>query len=464
MFDHDLKTPYIPNAAPGPRKHLLKEIGIEEIDALYDAIPAGIKLARPLRLPPPLPSEFSLRQHLEKILAGNISPPELLNFRGAGCWQHFVPAVCDEISSRGEFLTAYGGWPYSDHGKYQALFEYQSMIGELVGMDVVGTPTYDWGSAMNSALLMACRITGRREILVPDLLCPDRYAQLLGFAKPAAEVVQIGHHAQTGLIDLADLERKLSSATGAVYIENPGYLGIVEEQAPQIADMAKKAGAYTVVGVDPISLGLLDAPANYGADLVVGELQPLGIHMYAGGGVAGFIASRDEEPVVMEHPSFLVSISAAKEQGQFGFGVSTMERTSYDKRHDSNDYYGTTQFLWGITAGVYLALIGPQGLAETGTAIMQRSHYAAQKLNAIGGIDTAKLDAPFFKEFVVNFDATGHTVAAINTRLREQGILGGKDLSAEFPSLGQSALYCVTEIHSQADIERLASALGGIVS
>ena len=142
-----LVHPYIPNAAPGPRRRLMKEVGVRDVGALYDSIPDDIKLKRALTLPARIESEHELRKHLEGILAKNKSCQDFLNFRGAGCWQHFVPAVCDEINGRAELLTSYGGWPYSDHGKYQALFEYQSLIGELVGMEVVGTPTYDWGAA-----------------------------------------------------------------------------------------------------------------------------------------------------------------------------------------------------------------------------------------------------------------------------------------------------------------------------
>ena len=374
-----------------------------------------------------------------------------------------MPAVCDEINGRAELLTSYGGWPYSDHGKYQALFEYQSLIGELVGMEVVGTLTYDWGAAADSAVLMACRVTGRDQILVPATASPDRLEQMRGFTKPVATIQRVRCDRKTGLMDLDDLKAKVSEHTGAVYIEQPGYLGIIETQAPKIARIAKAAGAMTLVGVDPISLGVLEAPGEYGADLVVGELQPLGIHMYGGGGVAGFIASHDDEAMVAEHPSFLVSITPATDQGQFGFGVSTMERTSYDKRHDLTDYYGTTQWLWGITAAVYLSLMGPRGLADVGEGIMQRAAYAAGRINRIKGVKAPLHAAPFFKEFVVNFDRAGKTVAAVNRALKPRGILGGKDLSKEFPAFGQSALYCVTEVHGKDEIDALVTALKEVV-
>lgn len=451
--------PYVPNAAPGPRRRLLSEIGVADVSDLYASIPEVLKLKRPLDLPQALPGEADLRRHVEGLLAKNRSTRELLNFRGAGCWQHYVPAICDEITGRGEFLTAYAGGTYSDHGKNQALFEFQSMMGELVGMEVVSAPTYDYGAAANSAVLMACRLTGRDGVLVPELMSAERLSQMRGFTKPVAKIAALKQEPATGLIDLADLEAKLTDDIAAVYFDVPGYLGMIEHRGAEIAERAHAEGAMVVVGVDPISLGVLAPPADYGADFVVGDLQPLGIHMYAGGGCGGFVASRDEERFVAEYPMIMLSAAPAQGDGELGYGWSTMERTSYDKRHESTDYYGTTQWVWGIGAGVYLALMGPKGLRELGEGIMQRACYAAQRIAGIKSVTLPFMETPFFKEFVVSFDGTGKTVADINTALRERDILGGVDLSREHPALGQSALYCVTEVHGKEDIDRLVAGL-----
>jgi glycine dehydrogenase subunit 1 len=451
--------PYIPNAAPVPRRKILDLLGLADADALYDGIPEELRLRRPLDLPTPIRSEQELRRHIEQILARNAHCGAHLNFLGGGCWQHYVPAVCDEIAARGEFLTAYGAWPYSDHGKYQAMFEFQSLLGELVGMEVVTAPTYDAGCAAGSAVLMACRLTGRARILVAGTLNPERLSQLRGFTKPAAELSTIGYDSATGMMDLDALEALLSDDIAAVYFENPGYLGTLETQAARITELAHRRGALVVVGVDPSSLGVLAPPSAYGADIVAGELQPLGMHMLGGGGLAGFIACRDDPAVVAELPTFLISMVPAEDGDGFGFGVSTMERTSYDKREAATDYYGTTQWLWGIVAGVYLSLMGPQGMQELGLGIMQRAQYAAALLSRIQGVMAPRLAAPFFKEFVVDFAGTGRTGEDINRHLLTRGIFGGRPLSREFPGLGESALYCVTELHRAEDIERLASAV-----
>jgi glycine dehydrogenase subunit 1 len=443
---------------------MLETVGVSSIDQLFDAIPASLKLDRPLNLPDPILSERDLKRTLEAILARNTPTTSVISFLGGGCWPHDIPAVCDEINSRAEFLTAYGGDTYADLGKHQAIFEFQSMIGELVGMEIVSAPVYDWAAAMTSALMMAARITGRRKTLVVGTLPGERWSNIDVTAGKWIDPERIAFDPVTGLMDLDDLRRKIGDDVASVYIEVPSYLGGIEPDVAQIAEISHAAGALLVVGVDAISLGVLAAPADYGADIVVGEAQALGVHMMYSGGLCGFIASRDEPKFVAEYPYLMVSIAPARNGQEWGFGWSSMERTSYDLREDAPDYTGTTQWLWGITAAVYLSLLGPVGMREVGEGILQRSAYAMRRLNELPGVKAPLFDAAHFKEFVVNFDATGKTVTEMNAALRSRDIFGGHDLRGDFPQLGQSALYCVTEAHSQADIDRLVSALEEVLA
>jgi glycine dehydrogenase subunit 1 len=211
--------------------------------------------------------------------------------------------------------------------------------------------------------------------------------------------------------------------------------------------------------VDPISLGVLAPPADSGADIACGDIQPLGMHLHAGGGMGGFIATHDDETFVMEYPSRLFGVAPTTEPGEYGFGDVAYERTSFAHREQGKEWVGTAAALWGITAGVYLALMGPQGMVELGEGVMARTAYAMRRIAAIPGVRLPFAKAPHFQEFVVDFSETGKTVAEINQRLLEMGIFGGKDLSQEFPQLGQSMLVCITEVHSQADIDRLADAV-----
>jgi len=213
------------------------------------------------------------------------------------------------------------------------------------------------------------------------------------------------------------------------------------------------------VGVDPISLGILAPPAHYGADIVCGDIQPLGVHMNFGGGQAGFIATRDEEKFVMEYPSRLFGIAKTSVEGEWGFGDVAYDRTSFGVREKGKEFVGTAAALWGITAGVYLALMGPQGMEEIGRHILQKSQYAMKRMAAIHGVRAPRFQAAHFKEFVVDFTATGKTVCGINEALLQRGIFGGRDLGEDFPGLAGQALYCITELHTQEDIDTLAGAL-----
>jgi glycine dehydrogenase subunit 1 len=398
------------------------------------------------------------------ILAKNRTAGEHISFLGAGCYQHHVPAVCDEINRRGEFLTAYAGEPYDDHGRFQVLFEYTSMMGELLNMDVVNVPTYDGFQAAATSLRMASRITGRPQALVCSTIGPDKLSKIADYAKPTMEIKLMAHDPETGQLDLDALRAEISTQTAAVYFENPSYLGFVETQGEEIAHIAHETGALSVVAVDPISLGILTPPADYGADIVCGDIQPLGIHMQFGGGHGGFIATHDDERFVMEYPSRLFGIAPTRVPGEYGFGDVAYERTSFAVREEGKEWVGTAAALWGITAGVYLALMGPQGMVEIGEGIMARARYAMMQLNRLEGVTAPIYRSPHFQEFAVNLDGTGQTVAEINQALLAEGILGGKDLSLEFPALGQSALYCVTEAHSQEEIDRLAATLKEVVT
>jgi len=461
--------PYIPNSVPEVKAEMLRTIGVEDVETLYQEIPDRLRFKQKLKLPDPFLAESELKKHVKNILLKNKTCEENLNFLGGGCWQHYVPAVCDEIIGRSEALTAYSvGEAYSDLGRWQMLFEYQSELGELVGMDVVCLSVYSWGVAAGFAIRMASRITARNEVLVVKTTSPERLEAMRSFCPLPTmsgyiDIKLIGYDPKTCLVDLEDLKSKVSSKTAAVYFENPSYLGFIETQAKEISEIAHANGAVSIVGVDPISLGVLATPADYGADIVVGSAQPLGVHMNCGGGTIGFIASRDEENYVAEYPSILISITNTIEEGEYGFGECVMERTSYEKRDKAKDFTGTPSNLWAIAAAVYMALMGPHGFEEIGKLIIQRSHYAIKLLSEIRGVNV-----PFspnsFKEFVVNFDETGKSVKDINKALLKYNIFGGKDISEEFPELGNSALYCVTEIHSKEDIEKLTDALRRVLT
>lgn len=449
--------PYIPNSSPETQREMLETIGVDSIEELLVDIPLDLRMKKKMNLPKPCLSEVELCRHMNSMLDKNTSVRQAVSFLGAGCYNHQIPAIVDEIISSGEFLTAYAGEPYEDHGRFQALFEYQSMMAELLDVDVCNVPTYDGAQAAATSLRMASRIVGKSTVILAGAINPDSRKVVETYLDSVLSIKTVGYDSDTGLIDLKGLSEKLDEDVAAVYVENPNYLGVIEIQGEAISDMAHKAGAMFVVSVDPSSLGVLQPPSRYGADISCGDIQPLGIHMHYGTG-GGFIATSDDSKIVEEYPSRLFSI-APTSHGEWGFGDVLWDRTSFATRDGAKEFVGTHSALWGIASGVYLATMGPKGMEDLGKGIMQRSLYAKKLLSSVPGIKTDRFKSISFKEFLVDINETGKTVKDLNQYLLKRGIFGGKDISAEFPELGQTSLYCVTEMVSPEDIENLVEAI-----
>jgi len=443
----------------------MREIGIKGIEELYADIPQKYFLKRPLNLPEGV-SEFEVKRHVEALLSRNKTCTDMPIFLGAGCWPHYVPAVVKEIVQRSEFLTSYT--PYQaevSQGMLQALFEYQSMICELTAMDVANCSMYDWASALGEAARMASRVTKRNEILIPKIIHPERKAVLHVYTETAEiRVKETAYNRETGQLDINDLESKISEKTAAVYIENPSYLGFIEAQAEEIGKLAHNHGALFIVGVDPTSLGILKPPGEYGADIVIGEGQPLGNSMNFGGPLLGIFACREDQNMIRQMPGRIIGLTTTADGSRQGFCMALQTREQHIRREKATSNICSNEALCAVAAAVYLALLGPQGIRELGEAIMYKANYAMRLLSKIDGLKVPVFKAPHFKEFTVNFDPAGLKAKEAHDALLQKGVHGGKNVSKEFPELGETALYCVTEIHSEEEIKLLAAALEEIVS
>jgi glycine dehydrogenase subunit 1 len=453
--------PYIPNTAPATRKEMLAAIGVDHVEELYREVPERLRFKGRLDLPEPYLSECDLERYVRGILARNVTCDDYLSFLGGGCEQHHVPAAVDAMIGRGEFLTAYFGNAYTDNGAFQALFEYQSLLCDLLGMEVAGYPTTCGLHASGTAVRMAARITDRSEVLVPATMNPRRLQEMRTYCQHSdvATITALAYEPATGLLDWHDLKEKLHPGVACVLVESPSYLGGIEPDMEAIADAVHAEGALLVACVNPISLGVLASPGDYGADIACGDSQPLGVHMNYGGGATGFVATKEVSEHIAEFPNQMVNITNTIGGGSFGFTMYAYpERLSYVARQLAKDYTGTNAALWAIANAVYLSLMGPQGMLEIGETIAKKSHYAKKLIAEIPGI-AMPFSAAHFNEFVVNFDATGKSVIQINRALLEKRIFGGIDISRDFPALGQSALYCISEIHTADDLKSLAEAL-----
>src|SRR4030042_27963 len=457
--------PYIPNSVVRTKEEMMRQIGIKNIDELYADVPDKYRLKKPLRLPEAL-SEFEVKKHVEGLLSKGNSCSGRLSFLGAGCWPHYVPAVVKEIVQRSELLTAYTPYqPEISQGMLQILFEYQSMICELTEMDVANCSMYDWASALGEAARMAARVKNRKEILVPKIIHPERASTLEVYSEPAGiSVKQIAYGIESGQLNLADLRQKISDQTAAVYVENQSYLGLVEEQVTEIGREAHVHGALFIVGVDPTSLGVLKPPGDYGADIVIGEGQPLGNAMNFGGPLLGMMGGREDIALIRQMPGRIMGLTSTQDNSKNGFCMTMQTREQHIRREKATSNICSNEALCAVAAAVYLSLLGPEGLYELGEAIVQKTNYAIQKLSKIKGLTAPIFKACHFKEFTINFDHANMSVKEINKKLLKHNIQGGKDLSKEFPELGQTALYCTTETHSKTDIDSLASTLEEILT
>jgi glycine dehydrogenase subunit 1 len=453
--------PYIPNSAADTKQKMMRELGISSIDELYADLPEKYRLKKKLNLPEKALSEFEVRRRVEALLSKNKSCKDMPIFLGAGCWPHYVPAVVQEIVSRSEFLTSYTPYqPEVSQGMLQALFEYQSMMCELTSMEVSNCSMYDWASALGEAARMAARVKGRNEILVPRIIHPERAATLQVYAEPAGiSVRRVEYNAENGQVNLEDLKNKMSERTAAVYVENPSYLGFIESQVDEIGREAHSHDSLFIVGIDPTSLGILKPPGEYGADIVVGEAQPLGNGMNFGGPLLGIMACRDDMSLIRQMPGRIIGLTTTQDNSRQGFCMTLQTREQHIRREKATSNICTNEALCAVASTVYMALLGPQGFRQLGETIMYKANYAMQLLSKIQGIRSPVFKSAHFKEFTVNFDKTGRTVEEVHKKLLRHQVHGGKDISKELPELGQTALYCITETHSKQEIEKLRDTL-----
>ncbi|MFX1562698.1 MAG: aminomethyl-transferring glycine dehydrogenase subunit GcvPA [Promethearchaeota archaeon] len=456
---------FLPNIGK-QETEMLAELGVSSIDELFNDVPSKFQLKSPLNIPEGL-SETEVIRHIEMLLAKNSDTIQLTSFLGGGVWSHLIPEVVRVIVERTEFLTAYTPYqPEISQGMLQALFEYQSLIAELVDLPIVNASMYDWASALGEAALMASRVTQRHKFLVPELMSPYRRKVLNTYTKPAQlKMKEIACDSVSGNIDLEQLKGLMDKDTAGVYIENPAYLGYLEVEVEAIAEIAHDGGAQLVVGVDPISLGVIRPPGSYGADIVIGEGQPLGSAVNFGGPLLGLFACRDDRHLLRQLPGRIIGMTSTSNGDRRGFVMTLQAREQHIRREKATSNICSNQALCAITAAIYLCLLGPSGLNQLGEQILQLRHYAESQLADIDGVRAPRFTAPHFKEFVLSLESgegstkTTFKIQDVLKRVQKQLVLGGIPLNRNFPKLGESALVCVTEVHTKEDIDQLVAAL-----
>ncbi len=439
---------YIPNTG-ADRARMLETLGIDSVEELFEVIPAPMRYPQ-LDLPDPL-SEMEVRALLQGLAEKN---GDLLHhpcFLGAGSYHHFVPSVVDHIASRGEFYTAYTPYqPEVSQGTLTSIYEFQSMVCALTGMDVANASMYDGATALAEAGLMAARVTRRYKLLVASSTHPTYRRVLRTYTQGIGMEIQEIGRADDGVVDTSEAKQLLDDGTAALLVQHPNFLGGLEDLAA-LSELTHSVGALLVVCVDPISLGLLKAPGDLGADIVVGEGQCLGTPPSYGGPCVGLFACRQK--YLRQIPGRLVGMTTDAE-GRRGFVLTLQPREQHIRREKATSNICTNEALVALAAATYLAVMGRQGLRQVAELCYHKAHYAGEAIAALPGYE--RVGGRFFKEFVIR---TPMPPSKVNDRLWRRGIIGGHELAGHYPDLTQCLLFCVTEMNTRQDIDRLVEAL-----
>jgi glycine dehydrogenase subunit 1 len=440
---------------PAQRTDMLRTIGVDGLEALLERIPGKARLGRDLQLPPAL-AEGDLIRHLTGLSGQNAHADAYVSFLGGGAYDHYVPSMINHMLLRSEYFTAYTPYqPEASQGTLRTIYEYQTMLCALTGMDVTNASLYDGGSALAEAALMAHSVTEREEIVVSGAVSPLARRVMATYCEgprlPVRTVPWAG-----GVTDLDALRKRVSKKTACVMIQYPNFFGCLED-LDAVAAIAHAEGALLVVSVDPIALALLRPPGSAGADIVVGEGQGLGNHLNFGGPYLGLFGCRRE--LVRRMPGRLVG-ATVDSKGRRGFVLTLQTREQHIRREKATSNICTNVALVALGATIYLALLGKDGLRKAATLSTAKAHYAAEVLARVPGV-APRFDAPFFKEFTLRLPKAPDRLLRA---LRKKGILGGVALGQFERGLRDSVLVAVTERRTRAEIDAYAQTLASLVA
>jgi glycine dehydrogenase subunit 1 len=445
---------YISNT-PEEQQEMLAAIGVDSVETLFKQIPDELRFGRTLDLPRAL-SEMELEQSINTAIRKNVGTGNRVCFQGGGVYQHYIPSAVDAIAGRSEFYTAYT--PYqaeASQGSLQAFFEYQSLICELTGMDVSNASLYEGGTAVSEAVFMAMRCTRRHgKVVVLGSVHPE-YRQILDTYLENLDSELHVVEPNGGTVDADALRNIVDDSTACVVIQQPNFFGCLED-VEALIEVTHDAGALAVVSFDPISLGMLKRPGDYGADIAVAEGQSLGIPMQYGGPFLGILAC--QQKFVRQVPGRLIGKTVDK-NGKDCFVLNLQAREQHIRREKATSNICTNQGLMALRATVYMSLLGPQGFREVADRCCQNAHYAASRLTEIDGIELA-FAQPFFKEFTLKCERGADTF--IQTARQ-----AGFDVGPAFKELGEGnndeVLVAATECRNKDEIDRLADAFKNLV-
>lgn len=441
---------FIPNS--NIKEDMLKEIGLEDIKDLFADIPQNIRIKK-LKLPDGL-TQQETEKKLRNIACKNKSYYDIPTFLGGGIKSHYIPSVVKSIISRSEFYTSYT--PYqseASQGFLQTMFEYQSIIAEITGMDIANCSLYDGVTALGEAALMCSRINRKKTFVIPENISPDKKSVLDNYTKGTEiEIKKVPYDKKTGKIDLAFLKRSVDEKTTGVYIENPNFFGIFEDGIEKINKIVKDAGSLFVVGIDPISLGIVKSPGDYGADIVIGEGRALGNPIDFGGSSLGIFACKKE--FLRQMPGRIIGLTKDSD-GNRAFCMALQTREQHIRRGKSTSNICTNEGLCALAAVSYLSWLGKNGFENLSRINFEKGQKLAKSIKLINGFEMM-FNSIHFNEFIIKCKNDAKT---INKKLLKKGIQGGLVIDDWYPNLKNCLLFGITEIHCDSEIDELISAI-----
>jgi len=448
-----VKYRYLPNTEQDQRE-MFETLGINNIEELFTDIPEEVRMKGQLKVSEAL-SEPELVKYMQGLANKNVNFQNYVNFLGAGVYQHYIPSTVNHMISRGEFFTAYTPYqPEISQGELQAIFEFQTMVCELTGMEVANSSMYDGPTSAAEAAMMAAGHTGKPRVVISSAVLPDTREVLKTYAYgQSVELVEVGYTG-AGLTDLAALEAAVTENTGAVVVQYPNFFGSIED-LEAIEKIVHSKGALLIVSANPVALGLLQAPGKLGADIVVGDMQPFGIPASFGGPHCGYFATTAK--LMRKMPGRIVG-QTKDEDGKRGFVLTLQAREQHIRREKATSNICSNQALLALSASIALTALGKQGVQEMALQNIQKANYAKQALANAKGVEVV-FNSPTFNEFVIKLPVS---VEEANKTLLKAGIIGGFDLGKKYPELQNHMLIAVTELRTKQEIDAFVQELEAI--
>ncbi|MHA1166712.1 MAG: aminomethyl-transferring glycine dehydrogenase subunit GcvPA [Candidatus Hodarchaeales archaeon] len=461
LEENSMDTPFIPHTNDDVRE-MLEYLQLKGLDDLFSDVPKDLFVKGEQGRLPRTHGEMEAQQFFNKMMGKNITTNDYLSFLGGGIYNRFIPSTVGSITGRSEFYSSYTPYaPEISQGMLQTLFEYQSLVCELAGMEISNTSMYDSTTAVAEALLLMSRVNKKKTVVIPGILHPDKKSTLETMLIPkGVEIIEIEHDKKTGLLNRSALREVIEKPeVSGIYFEQPNYLGLFENDPREICNQAKANDKLVCIGFDPVSIALVESPGSYGADIAVAEGQGIGLSQNFGGPLLGILTARNSKKLIRQMPGRIIGASKTLKDGKDAYVMTLQTREQHIRREKATSNICSNEALTSVATTVYLATMGPAGLKAVAENLMAKSNYLAEKIDEIPGFKVPYISQAFMQEFPVFLEKEGDSFADLQAFMQEEGIFPGISLAGVYPGSERLFLICVSEKHSIEDLNRFTRLL-----